>query len=77
MEITVKRNVFLSFTAPRAPPSNYFTDLIIDSLIVAVVGYCVTLSMAKLFAKRFNYKVDGNQELFSEVGLQTHYFGEC
>jgi MFS superfamily sulfate permease-like transporter len=39
----------------------------VSSLIIAIVGYCVTLSMAKIYANKFAYKVDGNQELLSEV----------
>jgi len=41
--------------------------IIVESLIVAVVGYCITLSMAKIYADKFGYKVDGNQEMFGEV----------
>ena len=43
-----------------------FVGLLTDSIIIAVVGYCITLSMAKIYAAKFAYKVDGNQELLSE-----------
>lgn len=48
------------------PEVSLFSKIIVDSLIVAIVGYCITLSMAKIFAQKFHYSVDGNQELFSE-----------
>lgn len=41
--------------------------LIFDSLIIAIVGFGFTLSMAKLIAKKFGYSLNGNQELFAEV----------
>lgn len=53
--------------SPTVPPSTLFKDVVLSSLIVAIVGYCVSLSMAKLFANKFHYTMDGNQEMFSEV----------
>jgi len=53
-------------TAPTID-KDLFTELIASSIIIAIVGYCVTLSMAKIYASKFAYKVDGNQELLSEV----------
>lgn len=37
-----------------------------DSLVIAIVGYCITLSMAKIFAIKFNYKISGSQEMLAE-----------
>ena len=45
--------------------------MIVDSLVIAIVGYCITLSMAKIFANKFDYKLDGNQEMFGEVSLSA------
>ena len=56
-----------SFPTPTVPEKTLFEKLILDSVIIAVVGYSITLSMAKLFANKFNYTVDGNQEIFAEV----------
>ena len=41
--------------------------LLLDCLAIALVGFGFTLSMGKFIAKRFNYKLDGNQELLAEV----------
>ena len=41
--------------------------LLVDCLAIALVGFGFTLSMGKFIAKRFNYKLDGNQELLAEV----------
>ena len=51
-----------------------FKDVIVESLIIAIVGYSITLSMAKIFAAKFKYIVDGNQELFSEVRFSLKFF---
>ena len=56
-----------SFPPPKVPDSDLFSMLVVDSLVIAIVGYCITLSMAKIFATKFDYKLDGNQELFGEV----------
>ena len=52
---------------PSFPILNLFGELILDSLIIAVVAYGFSLSMAKLIAKKFNYGINGNQELMGEV----------
>ena len=41
--------------------------LLADCLMIALVGFGFSLSMGKFIAKRFNYKLDGNQELLAEV----------
>ena len=54
---------------PTTPNTGLFSMFIFDALIVAIVGYGFTLSMAKLIAKKFNYSLNGNQELFAEVSV--------
>ena len=54
---------------PSFPILNLFGELILDSLIIAVVAYGFSLSMAKLIAKKFNYGINGNQELMGEVNV--------
>ena len=49
------------------PDLHLAQHLIFESLIIAIVGFGFTLSMAKLIAKKFGYSLNGNQELFAEV----------
>ena len=56
-----------SFPALRVPNVSVLPHILVESIIIAVVGYCITLSMAKIFAAKFGYRVDGNQEMFGEV----------
>jgi len=50
---------------PTLPPFSFIPNIIFDSLIVAVVVYALTLSMAKIFAGKCQYTVDNNQELLA------------
>ena len=43
-----------------------FTFLL-DSFILAVLGFCISLSMGKPIAKMFNYELDATDELWAEV----------
>ncbi|CAG2163252.1 unnamed protein product [Oppiella nova] len=36
-----------------------------DSLVIAIVAFAVSLSLAKIFAKKHKYKIDANQELIA------------
>ena len=68
------------FSGPEVMPptidKDLFVELLTSSIIIAIVGYCVTLSMAKIYASKFAYKVDGNQELLSEVIKVNHRIGK-
>ena len=47
--------------------SETIKTLVRDSILIAIVGWAFTLSMAKTIAKELNYSLDGNQELLAEV----------
>ena len=44
---------------------------ILDSFVLAVLGFCISLSMGKPIAAMFDYELDATGELFSEV--KTYY----
>ena len=54
-------------------PNAFFVEMLLDSLVLAIVGYCVSLSMAKLFSTKFDYPMDGNQEMLSEVTINQFF----
>lgn len=41
--------------------------IFVDSLLIAIVSYTITISMALIFAQKKNYEVDANQELLAMV----------
>lgn len=53
---------------PAAPVFSLLPSLITDSFAVAIVGFSMGISLAKIFALKHGYRVDGNQELIA-LGL--------
>lgn len=43
------------------------SSIAMDSVIVAIIAYIVSLSMALIFANKLKYEVDANQELLAQV----------
>ncbi|XP_077978000.1 prestin-like [Glandiceps talaboti] len=50
---------------PSLPTSNYMSAMIGDAIAIGIVGFCVSISMATIFAKKHNYEVDANQEFLA------------
>uniref|UniRef100_A0A7N8XL78 Solute carrier family 26 member 5 n=1 Tax=Mastacembelus armatus TaxID=205130 RepID=A0A7N8XL78_9TELE len=53
---------------PAVPEFSLLPSLVTDSFAVAVVGFSIDISLAKIFALKYGYSVDGNQELIA-LGL--------
>ena len=55
--------------APSVPPLElmFNTNLLIASFTIALVAYCISFAMAKLFANMDNYEVQAGQELLAQV----------
>nr|CAB3266191.1 sulfate transporter-like [Phallusia mammillata] len=51
--------------APQVPDISTWSSLIGDAFPIAIVSFAITVSIGKLFAKRHNYKISPNQELFA------------
>lgn len=50
-----------SFPKPTIPPMQNIADLIPAAFTIAIVAFAVSVSMAKIFAKKHNYEIDSNQ----------------
>ena len=50
---------------PTLPPFFLIPDILLDSFVVALVVYALSLSMAKMFSRKCNYPIDNNQELLA------------
>ncbi|XP_069160930.1 prestin-like [Procambarus clarkii] len=50
---------------PTLPPVELIPAVAVDSIVISIVALTVSFSMAKIFAKRHNYKVDATQELYA------------
>ena len=47
--------------APKAPPFQYISSLIIPAITIAAVGLSLNIAMAKMFSRKHGYKVSSNQ----------------
>ena len=52
---------------PALPPFDLMPKILIDSFIITMVSYSISMSMALIFAQKLNYEVDANQELVAQV----------
>lgn len=64
----------LGLPVPRVPPATLVGDVALDALAITIVSYSVTMSMAKILAKKHNYEVRANQELLA-MGLSNLFGG--
>ena len=50
---------------PSLPPFSIVPEVISESISIAIVSYALNFSMAKVFAKKYNYELAPNQEAFA------------
>lgn len=60
---------FLRLLPPVAPDFSLLRTLVTDSFAIAIVGFSMGISLAKIFALKHNYSVDSNQVRKAEAGL--------
>ncbi|XP_036433646.1 prestin [Colossoma macropomum] len=53
---------------PTIPDFSVLPNLVADAVAIAIVGFSMGISLAKIFALKYGYSVDGNQELIA-LGL--------
>ena len=60
---------YFRMPVPFIPPVNDVMSVtfLLDSFVLAVLGFCISLSMGKPIAKMFNYELDATDELWAEV----------
>ncbi|XP_036102145.1 prestin isoform X2 [Molossus molossus] len=58
----------LGLLPPANPDTSLFHLVYVDAIAIAIVGFSVTISMAKTLGNKHGYPVDGNQELIA-LGL--------
>ncbi|MCI4388714.1 hypothetical protein PGIGA_G00089230 [Pangasianodon gigas] len=67
-QVDVVGEIPTGLQAPTLPDFSLFPSLITDAVALAVVGFSIGISLAKIFALKYGYSVDGNQELIA-LGL--------
>jgi Sulfate permease family len=74
--IVIKELFYLIFSIPGPifPYLNLIKELLLDSFILAVVAYAVTMSMGLILAEGEDYELDANQELLAHVSWNNNIF---
>ncbi|XP_078409355.1 prestin isoform X1 [Cetorhinus maximus] len=64
-KVDIVGNIPTGLRAPVLPDFSLLPEIFTDCIAIAIVGFSMTISMAKIFALRHGYSVDGNQELIA------------
>lgn len=67
-QVDVVGSIPTGLLPPALPDHTLFSRVATDSVAIAVVGFSMGISLAKIFALKHGYSVDGNQELIA-LGL--------
>lgn len=51
----------VSLRAPALPPFSKMASMFGDAFAISIVSYGITISLGRMFALRFGYKVNSNQ----------------
>ena len=50
---------------PELPEFSMFSSVINDAIIISLVAFAVSVSVSDLYARKHNYKINANKELFA------------
>uniref|UniRef100_A0A8C6XUZ3 Solute carrier family 26 member 5 n=1 Tax=Naja naja TaxID=35670 RepID=A0A8C6XUZ3_NAJNA len=64
-DVDIVGNIPSGLIPPQIPDVSLIADVFVDAIAIALVGFSMTISMAKIFALKHGYTVDGNQELIA------------
>ncbi|TFK06895.1 D(1B) dopamine receptor [Platysternon megacephalum] len=62
------------FLPPEPPAVSMFSEMIAAAFSIAVVAYAIAVSVAKVYATKHDYAIDGNQE-FIAFGISNVFAG--
>ncbi|KAJ8386684.1 hypothetical protein AAFF_G00168000 [Aldrovandia affinis] len=71
---SIVRSIPRGFSPPQIPDTDLFWRMLGSSFSTAVVGYAVAVSVAKVYATKHDYIIDGNQELIA-FGVSNVFCG--
>ncbi|XP_075593367.1 prestin isoform X2 [Balearica regulorum gibbericeps] len=63
--VDVVGNIPQGLRAPAVPDIQLIPAIFVDAIAIAIVGFSMAVSMAKIFALKHGYTIDGNQELIA------------
>uniref|UniRef100_A0A8C5LJT7 Solute carrier family 26, member 3 n=1 Tax=Jaculus jaculus TaxID=51337 RepID=A0A8C5LJT7_JACJA len=72
--VDVVGNMSLGFKPPIAPDVQIFQETVGDCFGIAIVGFAVAFSVASVYSLKYDYPIDGNQELIA-LGVSNIFTG--
>ncbi|KAM6096924.1 prestin isoform 3-T3 [Chlamydotis macqueenii] len=63
--VDVVGNIPQGLRPPAVPEIQLIPAIFVDAIAIAIVGFSMAVSMAKIFALKHGYTIDGNQELIA------------
>nr|XP_033814421.1 prestin isoform X2 [Geotrypetes seraphini] len=63
--VDVVGSIPTGFRPPAVPDLSFLPAVFMDAVAIAIVGFSMTISMAKIFALKHGYTVNGSQELIA------------
>ncbi|KAM5236153.1 chloride anion exchanger-like [Ctenodactylus gundi] len=60
--------------APITPDASIFRDIIGDSFSIAIIGFVIAFSVARVYSLKYDYPIDGSQELIA-LGVSNVFAG--
>ncbi|XP_043488517.1 sulfate transporter-like [Polistes fuscatus] len=64
--IKIVGDIPVGLPTPSLPPLSLVPNVLLDSFIITLVSYTISMSMALIFAQKVGYEVDANQELVAQ-----------
>ncbi|GAB6022564.1 hypothetical protein CHUAL_006669 [Chamberlinius hualienensis] len=63
--VEIIKEIPIGLPFPEPPKFSMMQDIVISSIVIAIVDFCICISLAIIFAKKFAYDIDINQEMFA------------
>ncbi|XP_036140086.1 solute carrier family 26 member 10 isoform X2 [Monomorium pharaonis] len=71
-------NIPVGLPVPSVPPLSLIPNILVDSFVITMVAYTISMSMALIFAQKEGYEIDSNQELMAQgMGNLVGSFFSC
>ncbi|XP_073475764.1 pendrin-like isoform X1 [Aquarana catesbeiana] len=70
----IVKNVPSGFIPPVAPDVSLFSQMLVPAFSIGILAYALAVSLGKVYAIKYNYEIDGNQE-FIAFGVSNIFSG--
>lgn len=63
--------LFYRIPEPKPPPVSIMSNIASESLVIAIIAYIISVSMAMIFAQKNKYEIKANQEFLAQVNWKA------